>query len=60
MDNQKILMLTINDMHKGVPAMESLIGHLGTADMVEIDKFISWAMAKGYFKLVRELRNNEG
>ena len=60
MDYQKILMLTINDIHKGVPAMESLIEHLGTADMVEIDKFINWAMSKGYFILVQELRNNEG
>lgn len=60
MDYQKVLMLAIDDIHKGVPAMESLIMHLGTADMVEIDKFISWATAKGYFILVQELRNNEG
>ena len=53
-------MLTIEDIHKGIPAMESLIRHLGTADMIEIDKFISWATSKGYFILVQELRNYEG
>ena len=61
MDYQKILMAVINDRNKsGTSLMESLIEHLGTADMVEIDKFINWAMSKGYFILVQELRNNEG
>lgn len=60
MDNRKTAMLIIGNLGKGLSANELFIKYVGNAEPKMIDSFIQWCEKKKYFKLVRELCNDEG